>query len=306
MNCVLTLIANPSIESLSPSIEKECLDFLSQNKCGFTSSQVLDSDIAMDYFFTSDAAGSLGDLRLQISDFFTHAPFDVAIQPISHRRKKMLISDMDSTVIGQECIDELADECGLKNQVSAITERAMRGELEFESALIERISLLKGLPETCLNKVFEEKITVNPGAELLVRTMAAHGAHCLLVSGGFNFFTERIATRLGFHSQHANTLLTDNGLLTGKVGLPILGKEAKLTALNTYASQLHILTEDVVALGDGANDLPMIEAAGLGIAYYAKPQVAIKAHVSLRYTDLRSVLYIQGYSKSHFFGGVFL
>lgn len=220
---------------------------------------------------------------------------DVCIQPVEGRRKTVLICDMDSTLIGQECIDELADFAGVKDRVSDITERAMRGEIGFEGALEERVGLLKNLPVTTLQTCFDERIKLNPGARALARTMASNGAKTLIVSGGFTFFSERVAAACGFADHQANTLTAVDGKLTGTVGYPILGREAKFDAL------VEICDGDTtrsLAIGDGANDLAMIEAAGLGLAYYAKPAVAAASHSAITCTDLRTALYFQGYSDS--------
>jgi phosphoserine phosphatase len=221
---------------------------------------------------------------------------DVVTQPTLHRRKKLLVSDMDSTLIEQECIDELADYLGLKDQVAVITERAMNGELEFRSALRERVALLKGLPQQALQEVYNTRITLMPGAKELLATMKAHGAHCLLVSGGFTFFTSRIREVLGFDEDHANELECVDGKLTGRVVEPILDKDSKLASLQQFIRQLRIPVAESMAVGDGANDLPMLQAAGLGIAYHAKPVVREATHAAISHADLRALLYIQGYS----------
>jgi phosphoserine phosphatase len=223
------------------------------------------------------------------------AKADWAITPAAGRRKKLLISDMDSTIIGQECLDELADFAGLKAQVSAITERAMRGELDFASALTERVAMLKGLGLSALDACYAERVTLNPGAKELVATMKAHGARAVLVSGGFRFFTSRVAKAAGFDTDRANTLIDDGTSLTGAVGQPILGREAKLAALKEEASAIGAAQADAVALGDGANDLDMIRAAGLGVAYKAKPIVAAETRARIQHTDLTAALFFQGY-----------
>jgi len=224
---------------------------------------------------------------------------DVCIQPSGHRRKELLICDMDSTLIGQECIDELADFAGVKDRVSAITERAMRGEIGFDGALTERVSLLKNLDISVLQKCFEDRITLNEGARTLCQTMKTNGAKTVIVSGGFTFFTGRIAQACGFDAHQANTLIEADGKLTGDVGIPILGREAKLDALNAHSAKFGG-GSNAVAIGDGANDLAMVTAAGLGIAYYAKPLVAAQAHCAINYTDLTTALYFQGYKDSEF------
>jgi phosphoserine phosphatase len=208
---------------------------------------------------------------------------------------------MDSTIIGCECLDELADFAGVKAEVSAITERAMRGEIGFEGALRERVGMLKGLPLEALQRCYDERVRLNPGARTLVATMAAHGARCALVSGGFTFFTRRVAEAAGFHDQRANVLIDDGaGALTGQVGDPILGREAKLSALQAEAAALGIALDAAIAIGDGANDLAMIEAAGLGVAYRAKPLVAAQADARIDHADLTALLYFQGYRAEQF------
>jgi len=224
---------------------------------------------------------------------------DVCIQASDDRKKKLLICDMDSTLIGQECIDELADFAGVKDRVSAITERAMRGEMGFEGALIERVSLLKNLDISVLQKCFEDRITLNKGARTLCQTMKANGAKTVIVSGGFTFFTGRVAQACGFETHQANTLIEDGDKLTGTVGMPILGGEAKLDAMNNHSANLGGAS-NAIAIGDGANDLAMVTAAGLGIAFYAKPLVAAQAHCAINHSDLTTALYFQGYKDNEF------
>ncbi|WP_420559240.1 phosphoserine phosphatase SerB [Tepidicaulis sp.] len=227
---------------------------------------------------------------------------DVVAQPLAHRRKKLLVADMDSTIIEQECIDELADALGIKAQIAEITERAMRGELEFEPALRERVGLLKGLGISELERVLENQITEMPGGRALCATMRAHGATCALVSGGFTFFTSRIAEKVGFQHNQANVLLMEDGKLTGKVQEPILGRQAKLDALLSFSAELGLKPEETLAVGDGANDLAMIEKAGIGVAYHAKPVVAAAAPARIDHGDLTSLLYLQGYSEAEITG----
>lgn len=223
---------------------------------------------------------------------------DWAITPAANRRKRLLISDMDSTIIGQECLDELADFAGLKAEVSAITERAMRGELDFAGALTQRVAMLKGLNLSALEACHAERVRLNAGAQELVATMKAHGARAVLVSGGFRYFTSRVAAMAGFEADRANTLIDDGAVLTGAVGQPILGREAKLTALLEETAALGLTADDALAMGDGANDLDMIRAAGLGIAYKAKPIVAAETRARIEHTDLRAALFFQGYAIS--------
>ena len=237
-----------------------------------------------------------------LADTFDGIDADWALLPENNRRKKLLIADMDSTIIGCECIDELADFAGLRAEISDITERAMRGELDFETALTERVAMLQGLPLEVLQKAYDERVALNPGARTLVGTMAAHGARCVLISGGFTFFSSRVAEIAGFHAQRANTLLDDGAVLTGKVALPILGRAAKLAALEEEVDALGARPGDALAIGDGANDLAMIKSAGLGVAYYAKPVVGEQAHARINFTTLATALFFQGYRRAEFAG----
>lgn len=245
-------------------------------------------------FVYSDTADTL---RQSLSKLNITA--DVCVQTTQGRKKSLLICDMDSTLIGQECIDELADFAGVKEHVSGITERAMRGELDFDAALTERVALLKGLNLSVLETCFKERIVLNAGAVTLCKTMKANGAKTVIVSGGFTFFTQRVANACGFEAHHANILLDDGEALIGDVGRPILGREAKRDTLEKYSADLGG-TSAAIAIGDGANDLAMIKAAGLGVAYYAKPAVAAAAHCAINHTDLTTALYFQGYKDSEF------
>ncbi len=245
-------------------------------------------------------AEAIGPVRAAAEAALAAWPIDVCVQPWNGRRKRLLIADMDSTIIGCECIDELADFAGVKDQVSAITERAMRGELDFEAALRERVAMLKGLPLADLQRAYDERVRLNPGARTLVRTMTANGAKAFLVSGGFNFFTSRVAQAAGFQANRANTLVEAGDLLAGTVGEPILGREAKLAALREEAATLGLDMSATLAIGDGANDLAMIEAAGLGVAYRAKPIVAAQADAKIDHADLTALLHFQGYRADEF------
>ncbi|MCJ7872541.1 phosphoserine phosphatase SerB [Phaeobacter sp. J2-8] len=240
------------------------------------------------------------DNRWQVWQDMQALGVDLSVQPAQGRRKKMLLADMDSTMIQQECIDELAEEAGVGARVKEITARAMNGELDFDGALRERVGLLKGLPEAIIGQVLENRITLMPGGKVLLATMTANGAYCALVSGGFTAFTARVAERLGFHENRANTLIIADGVLTGEVGLPILGRQAKVEALEQITARLDLAEADVIAVGDGANDLGMLGRAGAGVALHAKPSVAAECDIRVNHGDLTALLYLQGYAKSDF------
>lgn len=225
---------------------------------------------------------------------------DVNVVANERRKKRLLIADMDSTIIGCECIDEIADFAGIKPQIAAITERSMRGEIPFESALRERVALLKGLPESTLARVFKERVHLNDGARILVRTMTEHGATTALISGGFTFFTSRVAEAAGFATHQANELIIENGALAGTVREPILGRAAKREALLRLSHEHNINPLDALAIGDGANDLDMIRLAGSGVALHAKPAVAAEAGIRIDHGDLTALLYLQGYRRRDF------
>ncbi len=229
-------------------------------------------------------------LRQTYSDRFTGC--DVVVRAADAPQIKLLMCDMDSTMIEQECIDEMADMLGIKPKVAEITEHAMRGELDFESALEERVALLKGLPESALQEVFDKRITFSAGAKALVQGMRARGARCVLVSGGFTYFTWRVSEVLGFHDHYANHLKVAGGVLTGEVERPILGKETKQEQLENQCAALGIASEQVLAIGDGANDIPMLQAAGLGVAYRAKPATRAVAAASLDHASLDALLHL--------------
>ena len=254
----------------------------------------LKPDKAFDIGFAGDPDAVRAALRQTVRDEWL---LDINVVSTKNRRKKLLIADMDSTIVGCECIDELADIIGLKPKVAAITERAMRGELDFVSALRERVALLKGLPLDAVARVYTERVHLNPGARELTVTMRAHGGYAVLVSGGFTYFTSRVAAAAGFDTHQGNRLLDDGYALAGQVAEPILGREAKLEALEETCVRLKCSPDDALAVGDGANDLDMIKRAGLGVAYHAKPVVAAAAGASIVHGDLTGLLYLQGYRE---------
>jgi len=308
---VATLISRPDRPAVTEDLAQKAARYLPHGRpLGW-----LDPGVAMDIPFLIDDAEDdvpddgkndalLRDITGDLRDIIGGEPVDIVIQPHQGRRKKLLIADMDSTMIGQECIDELADYAGLKNRVAAITERAMRGEIAFEPALRERVALLKGLPATVIDTVIDERIRLTPGGPVLVATMRANGAYTCLVSGGFTAFTSRIAAMIGFDEQHANRLSIDAvGKLTGEVIEPILGREAKLDMLTRLRVHLRLGRGDTLAVGDGANDIPMIEAAGLGVAFHGKPAVKEVATARIDHGDLTALLYAQGYRRDEFVAG---
>ena len=227
-------------------------------------------------------------------------PFDIVLQPAANRRKKLFLADMDSTMIGQECIDELADFVDLKSHIAAITERAMRGEIAFEPALRERVALLKGLPTRTIDEVIAKRITLTPGARTLVATMRANGAYTCMVSGGFTLFTQPIAALIDFNESRANTLVLDGALLAGSVSEPIFGRARKRATLIELRTRLKLAKDATMAVGDGANDIDMIAEAGLGVAYHAKPKVVETAAARIDHADLTALLYVQGYRREEF------
>jgi phosphoserine phosphatase len=294
MSLVATLICNPA----DPALDSTVLDGMRAILPGDTEAHWLSDGVAADILFASE------DNMLALADRLRAArgdmPIDVVVQPRLDRRKKLFLADMDSTMIGQECIDELADFAGLKAHVAAITERAMRGEIEFEPALRERVALLKGLKVGVVDEVLASRITLTPGGRELVQTMRANGAYTCLVSGGFTLFTAKVADLIGFQENRANVLHVEDGKLTGTVAEPILGKAAKLATLVELRESFDVDNLDTLAVGDGANDLAMIQDAGLGVAYHAKPAVAAAAAARIDHGDLTALLYAQGYKRSEF------
>ncbi|MGA2044657.1 MAG: phosphoserine phosphatase SerB [Roseiarcus sp.] len=292
---VATLVADPEVSSLSDAAIARAAQALP----GFSGAQWLEPGVAADLLFEGDDS-ALARARAALGAALAGEPIDAIAQAVAGRRKKLLLADMDSTLIGQECIDELAARVGVGARVAAITERAMRGEIAFEPALRERVALLAGLPETVIAEVLDAAITVTPGAGALVATMRAHGAYAAIVSGGFTQFTGVLAARLGFDEHRANKLIVAAGLLAGGVAEPILGRDAKLAALRELRARRGLGAAETLAIGDGANDLAMLGEAGLGVAYRAKPAVAAAAHARIDHGDLTALLYAQGYARASF------
>jgi phosphoserine phosphatase len=293
MPLVATLVSSPAAPAVTDALVRRAAAAV-----GGASTRVLAPEIAAE--FPVEAALAAAAAEARIREALAGAPVDLAVLPADNRRKRLLLADMDSTMIGQECIDELAAYAGLKEHVAAITERAMRGEIAFEPALRERVALLKGLSVSIVDEVLTERITLTPGAVELVRTMRANGAWTALVSGGFTVFTSRIRAAIGFHEDRSNVLHHEGGVLSGTVAEPILGKEAKLATLVELRDAKGLGRDDTLAVGDGANDLAMVKEAGLGVAYRAKPAVAAEARVRIDHGDLTALLYVQGYSADEF------
>lgn len=287
---VVTLLTNPE----TPVLERVTVESL-RNAWGGGEARWLDPGVAAEF----DLA-SVPENRWEVWEGLQALRVDMVVQAAEGRKKRLLIADMDSTMIRQECIDELADEAGVGARVADITARAMNGELDFEGALRQRVGLLKGLPESVIGQVLRDRITLMPGGPVLLATMKAQGAYAALVSGGFTAFTAAVAGKLGFDENRANTLHVLDGALAGTVAEPILGKEAKLQALNEITARLGITPAEALAVGDGANDLPMLKAAGTGVALHAKPTVQAQCEVRVNHGDLTALLYLQGYSREEF------
>ena len=305
---VATLISHPDRPAVNDALAQKAARYLPHGR----PVDWLNPGVAVDVAFLADEIDDdpLGndeerafvqDLSSDLRDIIGNEPVDVVVQRQDGRRKKLLVADMDSTMIGQECIDELADYAGVKARVAAITERAMRGELDFAPALRERVALLRGLPASVIGEVIAERIRPTPGGRTLVATMRTNGAYTCVVSGGFTAFTSSIAATLGFDEQRANTLVVDaSGNLTGTVTEPVLGREAKLETLNELRARLRLSREQTLAVGDGANDIPMVVASGLGIAYRGKPALREVAAARIDHGDLTALLYAQGYRHEEF------
>ena len=288
MNQVLTLISNTQDAAVSNKIKDKYVSLLNASHCNW-----LNRNIALDIYFDDEAPG-------EILHMLEAENLDYAFQDPLTRSKKLLIADMDSTIINVECLDEIADFLGIKGKVSPITEAAMRGEINFEDALNERVSLLKGLNIANLQTIFNERVKLNPGAITMVRTMNANGANTVLISGGFTYFTERVSKATGFKANYANILLHKNGELTGKVKKPIVDANTKIETLRQYQKKGNLKNCETIAIGDGANDIPMLLGAGIGVGYYPYPATAQASDVKIKHGDLTALLYLQGYTLSDF------
>ena len=298
MSLVATLICNPD----SPALDSTIVDGARAVLPQAAPAHWLFDGVAVDIPFGADSnlEGDRHAIEQRLRELRGDLPIDIVVQPAGARRKKLFLADMDSTMIGQECIDELADFAGFKAHVAAITERAMRGEIAFEPALRERVALLKGLPVSVVDETLKGRITLTPGGREVVGTMRAHGGYTCLVSGGFTLFTNAVAAMIGFQENRANMLLVEDGKFSGDVAEPILGREAKLATLLELREAFDLDNLDTLVVGDGANDLGMIEAAGLGVAYHAKPAVAAAAAARIDHGDLTALLYAQGYKRTEF------
>ena len=300
MTFVATLICNPATPALDAATVERARGALPSPRAPIW----LDPGIAADIPFSAPPENDNLALTRRVRAALAGVAVDVLLQRTGARRKALFLADMDSTMIGQECIDELADFLGLKPQVAAITERAMRGEIEFAPALRERVALLKGLPASVVDEVIADRIRLTPGARTLIATLRGNRTYTCLVTGGFTLFTARIAAMLGFDENRANTLLLDAaGRLTGEVAEPIFGREGKLATLIELTRRLGLAPEQTLVAGDGANDIAMIRAAGLGVAYHAKPKVAEAAAARIDHGDLTALLYAQGYRREEFVSG---
>lgn len=288
----VTLLCDPKNPVVGPAVVESL-----RNAWGGGDAVWLAPDVAAEF-----ALQVMPDNRWDVWADLQKMGVDLVVQPTEGRQKMMLLADMDSTMIEQECIDELAAEAGIGPRVAEITARAMNGELDFEQALRERVGLLKGLDSGVIEIVLANRISLMSGGKVLLATMKANGAYAALVSGGFTAFTAMVAEALGFDENRANTLLIEDGKLTGEVGLPILGREAKVSALNEITARLGLTADQVMAVGDGANDLGMLALAGAGVALHAKPSVAAECDIRINHGDLTALLFIQGYDLDGFVG----
>ncbi|APH72270.1 phosphoserine phosphatase SerB [Aquibium oceanicum] len=293
MPFVATIISSPETAAVTAEAANNAMQAIGASRCRWLADGIA-CDIAV------PEVPDPSQVETALRDALAGLPIDVAVQPEDGRRKRLLLADMDSTMIDQECIDELAAEVGLKEHVAAITARAMNGEIAFEPALRERVALLKGLALPVIDAVIAGRITLAKGGRELIATMKRHGAWTALVSGGFTLFTGPVAAKLGFDEHQANTLLHEDGKLTGMVAEPVLGREAKATALRAACERLSIATDAALAVGDGANDLDMLKIAGMGVALHAKPSVAAQARFRIDHGDLTALLYLQGYTSEEF------
>ena len=290
MTIIITLVAGEGAPPITNALINEIRDQFSAGEPTW---------LAEGFACDLPSQGNLEHLQKLARNSDAAKVLDIFVQPTTNRRKRLLLADMDSTIVTGETLDELAKYAGLKEEISEITEKAMRGEIDFESALHARVSMLKGLSQNALERTWQE-IQLTAGARELVQTMSANGAHCILISGGFSFFTSRVAKKVGFHEAFANQLVIEEGHLTGFVRKPILDKNAKLTTLRKTILKLNINRSECIAVGDGANDIPMITSAGTGVAFHAKPLVEQHATAIVRFGDLTALLYMQGFKKHEF------
>lgn len=294
MQNVATIICNPSNNKIDETIINKVFIAIERKKGVVSNLNWLAPDVACDVFFDHD---DLPKVREALKNKLYELEVDFIVQKNENRKKKLLMSDMDSTIIEQECIDEIAAELGIKDEISIITNQAMNGDLDFNESLLKRVALLEGLESSKLEDVYKNKITLMKGAQTLLKTMAKNGSYSVLVSGGFTFFTDKIKNKLGFNADFANILEIKDGKLTGKVVPPILNADSKLKTLHSMTEKLNITKDDIISVGDGANDIPMLAGSGLGIAAHAKENVQEQIEHNIVFTDLTSLLFAQGYNQ---------